>query len=293
MEIKNVIICGLGALGLTYANKLKDICNLKILANFERVENYKKKIPSLNGQNIELDYVTPSERFKTDLIIISTKSTGLDSAIDYIQNFVSDNTIIISLINGISSENIIQQAYPNAKVLRSYFIGHSAMGVGNKKYYQDGIGKIVFEPNLSLEKFFKNNNIDYEISEDIIYSQWVKLGVNIILNEPSAIYECSVGELRSLPNYLSLAQGLLQEVKLIAQKCGINNLDNYEKEVFDSANLIADNGKTSMYQDVIAKRKTEVDIFSGEIIKFGKLYGIDTPINENIYNQIKIKESTW
>ena len=46
MEIKNVIICGLGALGLTYANKLKNICNLKILANKERIENYKKKIPS-------------------------------------------------------------------------------------------------------------------------------------------------------------------------------------------------------------------------------------------------------
>ena len=40
MEIKNVIICGLGALGLTYANKLKNVCNLKILANFERIENY-------------------------------------------------------------------------------------------------------------------------------------------------------------------------------------------------------------------------------------------------------------
>ena len=76
MKINNVIICGLGALGLTYANKLKNVCNLKILANPERIENYRKKIPSLNGENILLDYITPDERWKTDLIIITTKSSN-------------------------------------------------------------------------------------------------------------------------------------------------------------------------------------------------------------------------
>ena len=53
MKIKNVIICGLGALGITYASKLKNICNLKILANNERIEKYKKKPPKFNGQEIK------------------------------------------------------------------------------------------------------------------------------------------------------------------------------------------------------------------------------------------------
>lgn len=296
MEIKNVIICGLGALGLTYANKLKNVCNLKILANFERIENYKKNSPSLNNEKILLDYITPDESFEADLIIISTKSTGLDSAIEYIKNFVSDNTIIISLINGISSEKRISTVYPDAKVLRSFFIGHSAMGVNvnsKKDYYQDGIGKIVFEPNIDLENFFKKNNIDYEISKDIIYSQWIKLGVNIILNEPSAIYECTVGELRKKKEYWTLVQKLLNEVSSVADSCGIKELENYKQEVLKSANLIADDGKTSMYQDVITRRKTEVDIFSGEIIRLGKLNNIETPVNQKIYDQIKKIESNW
>ncbi len=296
MKIKNVIICGLGALGLTYANKLKNICNLKILANPERIENYKKKIPSLNGENILLDYITPAERWETNLIIISTKSTGLDSALDYIKNFVSENTIIISLINGISSEAKISKTYPQAKVLRSYFIGHSAIGIndnGNTKYYQDGIGKIVIEPNDILETFFKNNNIDHEISNNIIYSQWLKLGVNIILNEPSAIYKCTVGDLRKRDDYIPLAKNLLKEVREVAQACEIINNEDYEQQVFNSANLISDDGQTSMYQDIIAKRKTEIDIFSGEIIRLGKLFKIDTPVNQEIYNKIKEIEANY
>lgn len=286
MGINNVIICGLGALGLTYANKLKNVCTLKILANPERIKRYQELGVFFNNEQMELEYLTPSDTFKADLIIISTKSTGLDSAIGYIKNFVSENTIIISLINGISSEEKILKAYPYAKVLRSYFIGHSAVRNSNK-INQDGVGKIVFEPNNYLEKFFKTNKIDYETTPDIFYSQWLKLGVNIILNEPSAVYQCSVGELRKKKEFLPLAQNLLNEVQQIALACGIKNLGNYTEEVIKSTDLIADNGKTSMYQDIIAKRKTEVEIFSGEIIKLGKTYGIKTPYNEYIYNKIK------
>ena len=286
MGINNVVICGLGALGLTYANKLKDLCELRILADSERVEKYKKNIPILNGETLELKYVTPKETFDADLIIISTKSLGLDSAIHYIKNFVTKKTIIISLINGISSEEKIKKAYPNARILRSYFIGHSAIR-NNNEVLQDGVGKIVFEPYQELEIFFKRNNIDYEVVDDIIFSQWVKLGVNIILNEPSAIYKCSVGDLRCRDDYLPLAKNLLSEVGKVAKACGIKNAEIYEKKVLESTELIADSGKTSMYQDVLAQRKTEVDIFSGEIIKLGRQFGIKTPYNLDIYNKIK------
>ena len=297
MDIKNVIICGLGALGLTYANKLKDVCNLKILADSNRIENYKKNHPIFNDKPTEFDYITPKDSFCADLIIITTKSTGLDSAIEYLKNFITTNTIIISLINGISSEEKIAQAYPNTKVIRSFFIGHSAIGENfsnnQKKYYQDGIGKIVLEPNNDLENFLKNNSINFEISNNISYSLWLKFGVNIILNELTAINKCTVGELRKNPEYLPLAKNLLKEVKEIAKAQGIKNLKNYEQKVLESTNLVADDGKTSMYQDILARKKTEVDIFSGEIIRLGNKYGIKTPYNEEIYSKIKLLEKEF
>ena len=138
-----------------------------------------------------------------------------------------------------------------------------------------------------MENFFKTNNIDYEISENIIYSQWVKLGVNIILNELSSIYRCSVGDLRRIKDYSALTKNLLKEVKAVAFSCKIDNLENYEQDVLNSANLVANDGITSMYQDIIAKKKTEIDIFSGEIIKLGKLNGVKTPYNIDVYNKIK------
>lgn len=289
MEIKNVIICGLGALGLTYANQLKNICELRILADIERVERYKKYPRVFNGQQVFFDYIIPSDKFDTDLIILSTKFEGLNSALEYIKNFIGKNTIIISLINGISSEDRILEVYPNSKVLRSYFIGHSAIRDGNV-ITQDGQGKIVFEPNNILEKFFKKNNIDYEVSTDIVYSQWLKLGVNIVLNQFTAFYKCTVGELRARKDYMSLALEILTEVRKVAEASGVLFQDDYEYKVFESINLVADDGITSMYQDIIYGRETEVDIFSGEIIRLGKMYGINTPKNDEIYTQIKLMQ---
>ena len=292
MEIKNVIICGLGALGLTYANKLKDFCNLKILADEKRVLKYKEKPLLFNNIEVPLEYITPNCNWNADLILVTTKFCGLDSALQYMKNYVSEGTIILSLINGISSEEIIRKFYPQAAVLRSYFIGHSAIR-NEENIYQDGVGKIVFENNSVLKKFFEKSRIDYEISENILYSQWIKLGVNIILNQLSAIYECDVGELKKRKDLVLLSKNLLQEVRDIAMACGIKNLDNYESEVFKAIELIANDGFTSMYQDIIANRKTEVEIFSGEILRLGSLYNIQTPFNFEIYNKIKLKEAKF
>lgn len=291
MEINKVIICGLGAVGLTYAYKLKDVCELKILADYKRVEKYKNFPPELNGRIIDLSYITPDEKGDADLIIISTKASGLDSAIDYIKNFVGKDTLIISLLNGISSEEKIAKVYGKDKVLYSYFIGHSAVREGNS-VTQDGVGKIVFggEKYKVLKEFFDRAKIDYEIPEDIIYSLWLKFGINIYLNQSSAIMNLTMGDMKYNPYFKEFAQKLLSETKQIAQASGVQNLEYFEEEALEAINLMCDEGKSSMLQDILAGRKTEVDIFAGEIIKRGEKYGIATPYNQVIYDMIRVLE---
>jgi hypothetical protein len=82
-----------------------------------------------------------------------------------------------------------------------------------------------------------------------------------------------------MENYNSISESLLTEIENVAKECGINNLDKYYLDVIESINLISDEGKTSMYQDIISKKKTEVDIFSGEIRKYGPVahFAEDSP----------------
>ena len=287
--MKKVIICGLGAVGLTYAARLNSKSELFILVDRERLKKYKENKPVFNGMEQEFNYILPDIGFPVDVIIIATKSYDLDSAIENIKNFVTEKTIIISLLNGISSEEKIKAAYPKATVLKSYFIGHSAVRVGNS-VMQDGVGEIVVEESPEMKKFLEECEIDYSMPEDIDYSMWLKFTMNIFSNQVSAILNMKFGELKQNQAFIEFAKKLINEVREIAEKKGIKDLENLEKDALDSLQKMSNSGKTSMLQDILAGRKTEVDIFAGEIIKLGKEYNVKTPYNQVLYDLIKIKE---
>ena len=288
--MKNVLICGLGAVGLTYAVKFKNNANLKILVDEERLAMYLKNKPVFNGKIQEFEYILPDNKeFNADLIIIATKFQGLESAVKNIENFVTPNTRIISLLNGISSEEIIAKKYPQAAVLKSYFIGHSAVRSGSS-VTQDGVGEIVLEYDSETINFLEECGINYSIPTDIDYALWLKFTMNIFSNQTSAILKMTFGELKQNKTFRETAKKIISEVKQIAEMKGIKNLENLEADALAALDRMCDEGKTSMHQDILAHRKTEVDMFAGEIIKLGKEFGIPTPYNQVFYDLIKIEE---
>lgn len=292
--MKNVIICGLGAVGMTYASKLggksRGKCNLKILVNEERLERYSKNKPVLNGVEQDFNYILPDDNFDADLIIIATKASGLDSAVKMIKNFVSSKAIILSLLNGISSEEVIRSAYPQAKVLKSYFIGHSAVRVGNS-VTQDGVGEIVMERDDELIRFFEEIGVDYSVPDDIDYSMWLKFTMNIFSNQTSAILNMTFGELKHNKVFIEFAKKIIAEVRSVAELKGVKGLENLEADALKALSRMCDEGKTSMHQDILAGRKTEVDIFAGEMIRLGRELGVPVPYNQVLYDMVKIKEA--
>ncbi|MBR6126818.1 ketopantoate reductase family protein [bacterium] len=290
--MKRVVLCGLGAVGMAFGVRLNDCdeIDFRVAVDKKRLEKYAKNKPCLNGIEQIFNFILPeTDDYKADLVIISTKFDGLIEAMETVKNFVTENTRIISLINGISSEKIIKKRFPKTKVLKSYFIGHSAVRNGNNVTH-DGTGKIVTENDIVLKEIFEKSKIEYKFKEDMDYELWKKFTFNVFSNQISAIFRMNFGELKSNKEFIPLAKKIINEIKPIALKEGIKNLENLERDAINSLNEMCDEGKTSMLQDILAGRKTEVDIFSGEIINLGKLYEIPTPYNQVLYDLIKFEE---
>ena len=287
--MKNVVLIGLGAVGLTYAVKLKDKCNLYVLVDRERMQRYQENPPVFNNIEQKFNYILPNEKIDADFIIVATKSTNLDTAISNIKNCISKNTIILSLINGVSSEEKILKQYPETNVLKSYFIGHSAVRNGNS-VVQDGVGELVIEHDKQLEEFLTFANIKFQVPQDIEYSMWLKYTLNLFANPTSAILNMNFGELKRNNSFILFAKNIIEEVKQIAKYKGVRGFESLEHDALKSLEKMSDDGKTSMLQDILAKRPTEIDIFCGEIIRYGKELGIKTPYNQVLYELVKIKE---
>ena len=298
-EIKHVLICGIGAIGSIYADKISRYDNekLKILVDKSRLEKYSKSPKIFNGKELKLSYILPENTdFKADLIIIATKYDGLNEAINNIKNFVKDDTIILSLLNGVTSETLIAQKYGAKHIVHSYFVGHSAMRNGNNITF-DGRGDIVFgvlNPEITdkndeniLKNYFDKVGIDYKMPDDIRHAMWLKFMLNVSSNQVSAILHKTFGQMQKSPKIRKLLENIMLEVVEIAKAKGVKNTQTMIDEAFKSFDKMIPEGKTSMLQDIEAGRKTEVEIFAGTVIKIGEEYNIPTPYNKFLKEMIE------
>lgn len=304
-DIKNVLLCGLGAVGSVYADKFQQYCpdNFRVLVDEERLVRYTKNPMMFNGVPLNCRYVTPNETdFKADLIIIATKMAGLGAALNEMVNFVHDDTIIIPLLNGVTSERIVAEKYGWSRVLYGYFIGHSAIREGNN-ITQDGVNTIVFgsetEKDERVERvkvFFDNAGVNYKVPQDIRHSLWCKYMLNVAANPTTALLRMTFGEMLSNEPFMELAVKIMKEVQLAAKAAEVKNTDTMIDETVAHLKTMIPSGKTSMLQDVEAGRLTEIDIFVNPVIELGQKYGFSTPycnflkemfaiIHENIKNK--------
>lgn len=299
-EIKNVIICGIGAIGSIYANIISnfDNKNLKILVDEKRLKKYLENPISYNGEPLYLNYILPSAtNFKADLVLIATKNDGLADACKNLKNFIYEDTIILSFLNGIESEEIISKIFGREKVLNSYIICHSAMRKGSNVIH-DGVNTIYFgainktqEQKVKItENYFQKAGINYFIPKDIVYSQWKKFALNSCANPLTAIFKFTFKEALDNEKFMKLAKEIIKEVQQIAKAEGVKNSENILKDTIESLHTMLPEGKTSMLQDTEAGRKTEIDIFAGKIIQLGELHSIPTPYNKIIKEMIEVIE---
>lgn len=291
-DIKNVLICGLGAIGSIYADKIQKFNpdSLRVLVDEERFERYSSNPIIFNGNELHFNYILPNDdNFKADLVIIATKYDGLSDVIKNMKNFIQSDTVILALLNGVTSEKIIAETYGREKLLYSYFIGHSAVRTGRNVIHDD-VNTIVYgsentadiENVQRVKKYFDSVGINYKIPEDIMHSLWLKYMLNVSANQSTAILRLTFGEMLANEKCMDFAINIMKEVQQIAKAEGVKNTDIMIDETIAHLHTMIPEGKTSMLQDVEAGRKTEVDMFAGTVIELGLKHNIQTPYNQII-----------
>ena len=103
--------------------------------------------------------------------------------------------------------------------------------------------------------------------------------LNVCANQTTAILRMTFGEMLENKHFMQLAVNIMKEVQAVAKAEGVNNTESMIDETLRHLQLMIPDGKTSMLQDVEAGRKTEVDMFAGTMIQFGKKHSIPTPYN--------------
>ncbi|URZ06894.1 ketopantoate reductase family protein [Clostridium felsineum] len=299
-RINNISIVGMGAVGCAFGKKLYDLNpeNFKVIVDDKRKERYIKNGFRINGVKYDFKYVSPSDDLeKDDLIIIAVKYSQLKEAMDQIRNYVGENTIILSFLNGISSEEEIGKVYGMDKLLHS-FCAVDAVRKGNEVYTSDK-GKVIFgqkenenkyEKIELVKKLFNSAKINYEVPDNIVYAMWSKFMLNASINPVSALLKANYRVFQENKYARDIMLSVMMEVIKLSEKIGINLKIEETNKWLKVLDQCEPQGKTSMYQDILMGRKTEIDMLSGVVCNLGEKYGIDTPVSKTLFNMIKAIE---
>ena len=128
--------------------------------------------------------------------------------------------------------------------------------------------------------------------EDSRGAQWTKLIFNAATNPIGALTGLSHGVVCDQPRLRKLISGLVAEGLAIADALNIT-LDGDPEELIDHARDVAYHHKASMFQDVLAKRPTEIAALNGGLVQFGEQTGIPTPLNQAIWALVNGLEHSW
>ena len=300
-KIKTVGIVGAGAMGAAYATMFFDAGDFEVffVARGERYQRLKRGPLEVNGRQYALAVVHPDEVGEAcDLVLVALKHHHLAGALDDIKALVGEQTIILSVMNGLESEQVIGEACGMEKMVLAIAVGIDAVREGERFSYArpgriifgEGSGKGGGNRVARLREALGRAAIPCEVPEDMQRIMWWKFMINVGINQASAVLRAPYGVFQSSPDARALMQLLMREVVELAGKISVNlTRKDLEKWLAILATLSPE-GKTSMLQDIEAGRKTEVEVFAGKVVSMGEEYHVSTPVNLTILHIIKALE---
>ena len=300
MEIKKAAIVGFGAIGATYGRRLYNLMgdNFAVIAGGSRAKRLRENGETINGEKIMPLVVEPDDKiWKADLVIFSVKNYQLESAINDVKNIITPDTVILTILNGVSARDKIKEVYPENKVLYGLSKSDAERTPEGIKCSWEGTiqfgeaDNTVISPQVkAVKELFDKAKIPNEICQDMIRAVWMKFMRNVGMNQLSSATGSPYWGFGGIPELNKALREVMREVMLIAQSKGINIDENDLEECVRIAVNSEPNSKTSMLQDMEAGRKTEVDSFSGVVIEEGLKNGVPTPWNNCLYLILKTKE---
>jgi 2-dehydropantoate 2-reductase len=243
-----------------------------------------------------------------DLAVICTKAIDLDGAIARLHGLAPEAAIMTTQ-NGLGAEEIVHRHGPWPIISAVTFMSGAQHSDSHVEYELDAptwLGPWEYGPPrgtlVAVADLLVTAGLRAEVMDDVRPAQWSKLIFNATVNSISALTELPHDQrfwqedtLWALGN---LVRRLIDEGKEVATAAGISlHEDPWEMNVHAIRRGETDDGayshNPSMLDDMLARRPTEVDFITGQLVRAGLRYGVEVPLHLALYQLIRAKESGW
>jgi len=303
--VTTISVIGLGAVGGSYAALIARAhpeIELRVVAGGPRAERLRGQGVIVNGEHYRFTVADPQqEATPADLVIVAVKCHQLAEAIDALAVQVGPDTMILSLLNGITSEEALAAAYPQAYVPLAVAVGIDAVRDQTGVRYST-LGWVEFgdsrpgessPASVRLEGLLAAADIPYVVQADMRHGLWWKFLVNVGVNQVTALLEAPYALVQAAGPARDLMTTAQREVLAVAQASGVDLTEADITRFLAVLSTLGPGNYTSMAQDALAHRRTEVDQFAGVVVRLGERYGVPTPVNAVLLQAFLAKHQIW
>lgn len=303
--IHQVTIVGMGALGILLGDRfVKNLGaeNVRFVADETRLARYRREGAYCNGEKCDFCFSDGTDG-EAELLIFAVKATALEQAMEEAAPCVGPDTVILSVLNGVTSEEILGETFGQEKVLYTVTQGADAVREGNRlAYHLPGTVYIgipqedYFDRQDKLDQVAKllgRADIPYVVEADILHRMWCKYMMNVGVNQVCMAFETDYGGVQQPGELRDTMIAAMNEARKLGACQGVLITQKDLKEYLEVLDSLPPRSTPSMRQDGLARRPTEVALFSGALLRMAEQFGMNVPINRMLYDRIRTMEASW
>ena len=301
-----IVIVGAGALGTLLAALLsKTKSDIWILEKDKARANVLSRdgitVEGLSNFKAQVKATTDHEEIgAADLVIISVKSYNTKEASLCAKPLISDNTAVLTLQNGIGNIEVISEVAGAERVLGGVTnLGATLLGTGKVRYAGKGettIGRMDGQMPVvtrSVREIFNKAGLDTKISRDIKGVLWSKLIINAGINALTALTRLPNGKLVEFEGTRKLMREASAEAVKVAKRKRIKLIYDDPLAKVEAVCEATSANISSMLQDILKKKRTEIDFINGVIVRHGQELGVPVPVNSMLVDLVKSIEAGY
>jgi 2-dehydropantoate 2-reductase len=230
-----------------------------------------------------------------DSVLFCVKAYDNAAAADQIRPLVGPETVVLSVQNGIDNEQQIGAVIGPEHIVGCVSYVSSTIESPGVIAQMAGPGKIVLGEmqggksarTEALQSVLQNSGIRAELHSDIQTALWQKFLAICGVNGVTALTRLPMGEILACEDTRNLLKGTMEEVEVVARASGANLPEECVDQSMDFFSSVEPAMRGSMYYDLAAGRRLELDVLNGTVVRLGTEHGIPTPINFVIYAALK------
>lgn len=298
-----ILIMGSGGVGGYYGSVLfRNGHDVKFIARGEHLEKINSNgliIKSVTSGNYTVKsdaYDSVPINFSPEIILFTVKAYDNSDAIEIISSAMSKTTSLITLQNGVGSSDLLKNRFPSNNIISGVTYIDSFVTSPGNIVEQGGPCNIIignqFQPNdptVSLIRdILAKSKINIAISSSIESEIWSKLIYICALSGMMCITRSSMHSIMNYKETYEMTREIVQEVYQVSTAMKIALKPNIVDLTMEQLKTNSRSIQSSMQTDLFKGKNIEVDYLNGAVSKFGKKYGVKTPINEYIFRTLSL-----